>query len=114
MTPTRRAPPRTASGHAPGISGGRVLVAGLVCGAGGLAVALFLRVILANTTVRVNSYTPFWFTVLLAGFGFVAGMGLESVRQLQRSSPEPEYHRHRSLRQPPELRRGATDDQPAP
>jgi hypothetical protein len=114
VTPTRRVPPRTASGHAPAFSGGRVLVAGLVCGAGGLAVALFLRVIVANTTVRVNSYTPFWFTVLLAGFGFVAGMGLESVRQLQRSSPEPEYHRHRSLRQPPELRRGATDDQPAP
>jgi hypothetical protein len=63
-----------------------VLVAGLVCGAGGLAVALLLRVILANTTVRANSYAPFWFTVLLAGFGFVAGMAVESVRQLQQSS----------------------------
>ena len=114
MTRSRRVPTRTPTGGAPSFSSGRVLAAGLVSGAGGLAVALFLRVILANTTVRVNSYTPFWFTVLLAGFGFVAGMALESVRQLQQSSPEPEYHRHRSLRQPPELRRGATDDQPAP
>jgi hypothetical protein len=110
MTPPRRAPLR----RAPSFSGSRVLVAGLVCGAGGLAVALFLRVILANTTVRVNSYAPFWFTVLLAGFGFVAGMALESVRQLQQSSSEPEYHRHRSLRQPTELHRGATDDRPLP
>ncbi len=92
MTPPRT-PPRP-----PAFSGGRVLVAGLAGGAGGLAVALFLRVIVANTTARVNSYTPFWMTVLLSGFGLVAGMGLESVRQLQRSSPEPEYHRHRPLR----------------
>jgi hypothetical protein len=95
-------------------SGGRVLVAGLVCGAGGLVVALFLRVVLANTTVRVNSYTPSWFTVLLAGSGLVAGMALESVRQLQQSSPEPEYHRHRSLRQTTEPRRGATEDRESP
>jgi len=98
----------------PSFSGGRVLVAGLVCGGGGLVVALFLRVILANTTVRVSSYAPFWFTVLLAGAGFVAGMGLESVRQLQQSSPEPEYHRHRALRQRPGVHRGATDDRERP
>jgi len=77
-------------------------------------VALVLRVVVAHSTAVLNSYAVFWFTVLLVGSGAVASMALAAVHQLQRNSPEPEYHRHRSLRQRPELRRGATDDRPLP
>lgn len=37
------------------LSGRRVVVAGLISGAGGLAVALLLRAIVTNTPVRVSS-----------------------------------------------------------
>ena len=106
-------PPPPAAPSRP-LSGRRVVAAGLIAGTCGLAIALFLRSVVANTPVRVNSYTLFWSTVLVGGFGVVAGMAVESVRQLQQSSPEPEYHRHRSLRQRPEQRRGATDDRERP
>ncbi|MCS5694022.1 hypothetical protein NZK33_18855 [Cyanobium sp. FGCU-6] len=96
------------------LSGRKVVLAGLVCGAAGLAIALFLRAIVANTTVRLSSRELFWSTVLMGGFGVVAGMALAAVRQLQQSSIEPEYHRHRALRQHPEPRRGATDDRERP
>jgi hypothetical protein len=73
------------------LSGRRVVLAGLISGAAGLAVALFLRAIVANTPVRVSSYTLFWGTVLLGGFALAAGMALEAVRQLQQSNPDPAY-----------------------
>ena len=111
MSPTPPPPPGQPSRP---LRGGRIVAAGLIAGTGGLAIALFLRAIVANTPVRVSSYTLFWSTVLVGGFGVVAGMAVESVRQLQQSSSEPEYHRHRSLRQPTELHRGATDDRPLP
>ena len=33
--------------------------------------------------------------VLVSGFGLVAGMAVEAVRQLQLSNPDPEYQRGR-------------------
>lgn len=80
------------------LSGRRVVLAGLVSGAAALALALFLRAIVANTPVRITSYTLFWSTVLMCGFGLVAGMALEAVRQLQRNNPDPDYHRSPALR----------------
>ena len=80
------------------LSGGRVVVAGLVGGTGGLAIALMLRALVANTPVRVSSYTLFWSTVLVGGFGLVAGMGVEAVRQLQERNPDPAYRHGRGGR----------------
>jgi hypothetical protein len=77
----------------PVFSGRRVVGSGLVVGAVGLAIAFFLRAVVANTPVRVNDYTLFWATVLAGGFGLVAGMAVEAVRQLQRSNPDPAYRR---------------------
>lgn len=80
------------------LSGGRVLMAGLAGAGLGTAVALVLRVVVAHSTAVLNSYAVFWFTVLLVGSGAVAGMALAAVHQLQRNSPEPEYHRPHRLR----------------
>jgi hypothetical protein len=56
----------------------------------------------------VNSYTLFWSTVLAGGFGVVAGMAVEAVRQLQESNPDPEYHRQLQARR----RRGGRGGSP--
>jgi len=86
---------------APGsLSGRRVVLSGLVCGAVGLAIALFVRALLANTSVRLPSTSLFWGTVLGSGFAVVAGMALEAVRQLQRSNPDPAYRHGRRARRP--------------
>ncbi len=77
------------------LSGGRVVSSGLVTGAAGLAIAQFLLTVVANTPVRLSERTLFWDTVLVSGFGLVAGMAVEAVRQLQLSNPDPEYQRGR-------------------
>ncbi len=78
----------------PALSGRRVLCAGMLTGLVGLAIAQFLRSIVAHTPLRVTPQALFWSTVVLGGFGVVAGMAVEAVRQLQESNPEPDYHRH--------------------
>lgn len=78
----------------PPLSGRRVLCAGMLTGVVGLAIALFLRSIVEHTPLRITPQALFWSTVVLGGFGVVAGMAVEAVRQLQESNPEPEYHRH--------------------
>lgn len=80
------------------LSGRRVVAAGLAGGAMALAIALFLRTIVATTTARLSPEALFWSTVLLGGFGMVAGMAVAAVRQLQLSNPDPEYHRSPALR----------------
>jgi hypothetical protein len=82
----------------PPLSGRRVVLAGLVSGGAGLAIALFLRAVVANTTLRLTSRELFWSTVLMGGFGVVAGMALAAVNQLQRNNPDPEYRRSSSPR----------------
>lgn len=77
---------------------GRAVVTATLMGSGlGAAVAVLLRSGVSNTPVEVNPRTFFWWLVLLSGAGALAGMALESVRQLQMGSPEPDYRR-RSLR----------------
>jgi hypothetical protein len=82
----------------PPLSGRRVLCAGLLTGLVGLAIAYFLRAIVANTPLRVTPVALFWSTVVLGGFGTVVGMAVEAVRQLQENNPEPEYRRRRGRR----------------
>ena len=80
------------------LSGRRVVCAGMITGLGGLAIAQFLRAIVANTPLRITPAALFWSTVVLGGFGVVAGMAVEAVRQLQESNPEPDYHRRHGRR----------------
>jgi hypothetical protein len=82
----------------PPLSGRRVMLAGLVSGGAGLAIALFLRAIVANTTLRLTSRELFWSTVLMGSFGVVAGMALAAVHQLQRHNPDPEYRHSNRVR----------------
>jgi hypothetical protein len=94
------APPETTpSGPTPArpspLSGGRVVGSGLICGLAALAIALFLRAVVANTPTRLSPSALFWSTVLIGGSGVVAGMALEAVRQLQAANPDPAYRRRR-------------------
>jgi hypothetical protein len=91
-------PVRQTGSPQPPLSGRQVVLAGLVSGATGLAIALVLRAIVANSTMRLTSRALFWSTVLMSGCGVVAGMALTAVRQLQRHNPDPEYRRSRRSR----------------
>jgi hypothetical protein len=78
------------------LCGRRVVAAGLVAGAGGLAVAwVLLRTLVAATPSRLSPASLFWSTVLLGVSGLIAGMAVEAVRQLRQHSPEPGYWRGR-------------------
>jgi hypothetical protein len=81
--------------------GRQILLVGLIGAALGLGLALVLRRIVARTPAQISEVALFWLLVLLAGFGLVAGMAIEAVRQLQVSSPEPEYHPRGSRRHRP-------------
>jgi hypothetical protein len=82
------------------LSGRRVLGAGLVIGAITLAIALFLRALIANTPARVTEDTLFRVTVLAGVSGLLAGMAVEAVRQLRDRHPDPAYHHPRPGRRP--------------
>ena len=77
------------------MSGGRILVAGLISGLIFLALCHVLLAMVATTTVRLSPHTLVWSPVLLGSFGLLAGMALEAVRQLRAANPDPEYHRSR-------------------
>jgi hypothetical protein len=70
-----------------------MLVVGLVGLALGLVGVLLLQRIVDRTPAEMSASAQFWLRVLLPGFGLLAGMAIEAVRQLQMASPEPEYHR---------------------
>ena len=95
----------------PAFSGRQVVWAGVVCGSGGLMVGLFLRAVVARSTVQLPSYALFWLVVVLAAMGGLGGMAVEAVRQLQCSNPDPEYHpfqqQHRRLAEERQQRRRA-------
>ena len=78
----------------PGFSGTRVLV-GLAVGLLiGTAMARFLFVIISHTPADVhdNRLQAFLFMVVICGG--LAGMVIETTRQLQASSTDPAYHQH--------------------
>lgn len=76
--------------------GRRVVVAMGVGAALGLSVALFIRTVVANTPVQVVSENYRWMTLLAAVAGGIAGMAIETVRQLQAINPDPAYHKGRT------------------
>lgn len=77
------------------LNGRRIVIIGVLGGLFGLAVSFFLQAIVANTTVTVSSYAMFWFRLLLGAFGTLAGMAIETVRQLQVTNPDPAYRQPR-------------------
>jgi hypothetical protein len=77
--------------------GRQVIWAGVVSGLGGLLLGLFLRTIVARTPNQLPGDALPWLVMVLAAMGTVAGMAVESVRQLQSSNPDPEYHQTRQL-----------------
>lgn len=87
MPMDRRSPPGPS-----GFRGIQVLWVGLVGGAGGLTVGLFLRTIVARTRTSLPDYALFWLVLVLGVMGALAGMAVEAVRQLQSGSPDPAYH----------------------
>lgn len=88
----KRSKPQRGSEARPAFSGRHVVLVGAVTGGVGLLVGLFLRTIVARTPTQLPSYALFWLVLLLAAMGTLAGMAVESVRQLQRSNPDPQYH----------------------
>ncbi|MFN9643884.1 MAG: hypothetical protein ACK6BG_01890 [Cyanobacteriota bacterium] len=93
--PTDTTPVQTPRPPTRPMSGGRVVVSGLVGGTGGLAIAFFLRSLVANTPTRLSPSALFWSTVLVGGFGLLAGMAVEAVRQLRDRNPDPAYRHGR-------------------
>jgi hypothetical protein len=76
---------------------GRSVVTALLLGSGlGASLALMFRIAVRNTPVQVNPQTFFWWMILLSAAGAVAGMALESVRQLQAGSSDPEFQRRQA------------------
>lgn len=78
----------------PGFSGSRVLVAlsiGLLLGA---AMAWFLFVIVSHTPADVSDNRLQAFLWMVVCCGGLAGVVIETTRQLQASSTDPAYHHH--------------------
>lgn len=75
------------------LRGRQVLLAALIGGALGAAVALMLHAVVINTPAQVSPRTYAIFFVIFCAFGAVAGLTLEAVRQLQERNPDPAYHR---------------------
>ena len=79
-------------------SGTRVLIAmflGLMFGA---LVAFFLRTVIAQTPVALHSQRLNLFFGMVTVSGALGALVVETMRQLQQSSPETEYRRRRGLR----------------
>ena len=74
-------------------SGTRVLIALLVGFLLGGLVALFLRTVISNTPVDIHSQRLNLFFIMVTLSGALGAVVIESMRQLQQSSTEAEYHR---------------------
>jgi hypothetical protein len=69
---------------------------GLIGAAIGLGAAQLLRRLVASTPAQITPSAQSWLLVLLSGFGLLAGLSIEAVRQLQMTSPDPAYRGHGS------------------
>lgn len=72
----------------------RILVAGGVGMGIGAAVVVMLHAVVVHTPVEVSARTFVLYFVMFCAFGAVAGLTLETVRQLQVRNPDPAYHRY--------------------
>ncbi len=76
------------------LRGSRILLAGVIGSVVGAAVALMLYSVVTNTPAEVSPRTFALYFVIFCAFGAVAGLTLETVRQLQARNPDPAYHRY--------------------
>ena len=74
-------------------SGTRVLIALLVGFLFGGLVAFFLRTVISNTPVDLHSQRLNLFFTMITLSGALGAVVIETMRQLQQSSTEAEYHR---------------------
>jgi hypothetical protein len=79
----------------------RLVAAALIGGGGGLVLAGLLLLVIQNTPVQLPPDRMFWQLLLLGLGGGLAGLAIESIRELQQASPESEYHRRRPRQAPP-------------
>ena len=75
----------------------RVVAAALIGGGGGLVLAWLLLLVIQNTPVQLPPDRMFWQLLLLGLGGGLAGLAIESIRELQQASPESEYHHRQRL-----------------
>ena len=71
------------------------LLAGVVLG---VAIALLLQAVTARTATPLSPTRALWQLALLAFAGGLSGFALSTVRALQASNPDPDYHRARRPR----------------
>jgi len=71
------------------------LLAGVVLG---VAIALLLQEVTARTATPLSPTRAFWQLGLLAFAGGLSGFAISTVRALQASNPDPDYHRTRRPR----------------
>ncbi len=76
-------------------SGTRVLIAMFVGLMFGALVAFFLRTVIAQTPVDLQSQRLNLFFGMVTVSGALGALVVETMRQLQQSSPETEYRRRR-------------------
>jgi hypothetical protein len=75
----------------------RVVAAALIGGIGGLILAGLLLLVIQNTPVQLPPNRMFWQLLLLGVGGSLAGLAIETIRELQQASPESEYHQRQRL-----------------
>lgn len=98
----RQAPLRTRS----------ILLAAAIGAGLGAAIAFMLHAVVTHTPAEVSPRTYVVFFVIFCVFGAVAGLTLETVRQLQAGNPDPAYHRYpRTSPQSPQRHK---PDRPSP
>jgi hypothetical protein len=68
------------------------LLAGVVLG---VAIALLLQAVTARTATPLSPTRALWQLALLAFAGGLSGFAISTVRALQASNPDPDYHRTR-------------------
>ena len=76
------------------LRGSRILLAGLIGVGLGAAVAVMLHAVVTHTPAEVSPRTFALYFAIFCAFGAVAGLTLETVRQLQARNPDPAYHRY--------------------
>ncbi|HBH74314.1 MAG TPA: hypothetical protein DDY43_12975 [Synechococcales bacterium UBA10510] len=73
------------------------MAAALIGGSAGLVLAGLLLLVIQNTPVQLPPDRMFWQLLLLGLGGGLAGLAIESIRELQQASPESEYHHRQRL-----------------
>ena len=79
----------------PRLDGRRVVMTTFLGMGIGLLIGLFLTRIVANTPLILPARRFFWLLLISAGNGALVGLVIESMRQLQMSSPDPAYHQRK-------------------